>query len=224
MRIATILILALLLTAVGLANLYSVSHGWTSRMDRQLMALALGVGVLIAIQLIDINLLTKLAALSYLFGLLTLLVIPLGGGKEAYGAVRWINIGNFQFQPSEFAKIFLILTLAVVFKSKSRSLLRFSLGLALLTAYSLLVYIQPDLGTSLVMLAIFLVMVYFSEIPLRYLGILFLIAILIAPFGWFALRDYQRARLLVFINPELEPEGIGYNLNQALIALGSGGG
>ncbi len=222
MRIFIILILALILTTIGFSNLFSVSYGWTSRLDRQLISVFLGIILLSALQFIDFNHLIKYAPLGYLFGLFTLLVIPFGGGKEIYGAVRWINIGNFQFQPSEFAKVFLIMMLSYVFKIEKRSLLKFIIGFMLFAVYALLVYIQPDLGTSLVMLAIFLIMVLISEIPIKYIGILLLIVTLLMPFGWFALKDYQQARLLVFLNPGLDPGGIGYNLKQALIAVGSG--
>lgn len=221
-RIVFILVIALLLTIFGFYNQYSIGNGWNTRMDKQMVSLAIGILAIIIIQFIKLDLIVKYSPLGFILGLLTLLVIPLGGGKEIYGAARWIDIGHFQFQPSEFSKIFLILILSYVLLLKLNNFIKFIFALLFFSIYGLLVYIQPDLGTSLVLVSIFILTVFFSKIPLKYLGVLFLIFILILPFAWFSLRDYQKARMLVFLNPGLDPGGIGYNLRQALIAIGSG--
>lgn len=223
MRLVIIFILSVTLTCLGLINLYSIHQGYYNQFYRQIFTFFVGLIILILIRFIKMKHLIWLAPFAYIAGLITLILIPLGMGKETFGATRWLSLGSFQFQPSEFAKIFLILTLASLLTKKINPLLKYFCSILTLGIYGLLVYLQPDLGTSLVLGAVFLSMIYFSDLPFKYLVVLFVIFLLVMPFGWFMLKDYQKSRLLVFVNPDLDPGGLGYNLKQALIAVGSGG-
>ncbi|MBT9164285.1 MAG: Peptidoglycan glycosyltransferase MrdB [candidate division WS2 bacterium] len=223
MRLAIIFILTVTLTCLGLINLYSIHQGYSNQFYRQVFTFSLGLLSLIILRYIKLKHLMWLAPFAYVAGLITLILIPLGMGKEAFGATRWLSLGGFQFQPSEFAKIFLILALASLLSKKSNPLIKFFFSVLTLGIYGLLVYWQPALGTSLVLGAVFISMVYLSDLPLKYLLIMSVIFLLVMPFGWFILKDYQKSRLLVFINPGIDPGGLGYNLKQALIAIGSGG-
>ncbi|MBT9129884.1 MAG: Peptidoglycan glycosyltransferase MrdB [candidate division WS2 bacterium] len=223
MRLVIIFILTVILTSLGLVNLYSIHQGYSNQFYMQIFAFFLGVLILIFMRFINLKRFMWLAPFAYIVGLITLILIPLGMGKEAFGATRWISLGGFQFQPSEFAKISLILALATLLTKKGNPLLKYFYSILTFGIYGLLVYWQPHLGTSLVLGMIFISMVYFSNLPLKYLVVLSVIFLLVMPFGWFMLEDFQKARLLVFINPGLDPGGLGYNIMQSLITVGSGG-
>jgi rod shape determining protein RodA len=147
-------------------------------------------------------------------------------GTEVFGSQRWINFGPIPIQPSELAKIAMILVLARELTEKTLQrgpLTRFLRVLVLIIVPVLLVYEQPDLGTSIVLVFIFFWMSFFARI--RPLYLLSSLGVLLAstPLLWQFLHQYQRDRILVLFNPQVEPLGIGYNLRQSLITIGSGG-
>jgi rod shape determining protein RodA len=147
-------------------------------------------------------------------------------GTEVFGSQRWINIGPIPIQPSELAKIAVILILARELTEKTSQrgpLIRFLRGLVLTIVPVLLVYQQPDLGTSIVLVFVFFWMSFFARI--RPLYLLSSLGVLLAstPLFWQFLHQYQRDRILVLFDPQVEPLGIGYNLRQSLITIGSGG-
>ncbi|MBA3679523.1 rod shape-determining protein RodA, partial [Candidatus Saccharibacteria bacterium] len=147
-------------------------------------------------------------------------------GASRLGATRWINLGFFQFQPSEFAKLALTIVLAKFFASsydKSDKFKYLVISLLYLLPPLILVLAQPDLGTAMVLSAIWLVMALTSRIKKRYFVILIVVAALAIPIIYPRLAPYQRQRITTFMNPAANPSGTGYNVNQAIIAVGSGG-
>ncbi|MGY8766020.1 MAG: FtsW/RodA/SpoVE family cell cycle protein, partial [Nitrospinaceae bacterium] len=140
-------------------------------------------------------------------------------GDSAYGARRWVHIGSLSIQISEFAKISLIIVLAKYFepgKAQGQYVLKDLWIPALLTSIiGLLIAIQPDLGTAIMIFLIFLVFITAIEISGAFLTKLFGTCILIAPLLWFFLRDYQKRRVMTLFNPEIDPLGAGYHSIQS---------
>ena len=157
---------------------------------------------------------------------LLLLGLVLYIGKDVDGTSRWIELRFFDFQPSELAKLIVIVTLArLLVDCKERMTGLFSAWpfyLHILPPIGL-IFMQPDLGTALVFIVIFFGMLYMAGVPLRNLAIYTGAGIALLPILWSRLMDYQKMRLLVFLNPEMDPLGYGYQLMQSMIAIGSGG-
>ncbi|GIW11488.1 MAG: cell wall shape-determining protein [Dehalococcoidia bacterium] len=193
---------------------------------RQAIYALVGALALLLMLLLDYRLLGRVAPLIYGLTLLALLLVDLTG-QVSYGAKRWIALPFLQFQPSELAKVALIITLAKFFADREGSphLLRtLVLSLALALPPIVLVFFQPDVGTMLVLLAIWLGMALMSGVPLRYFAGVGLIALLLLPVIYeFGLHDYQRARIEEFLDPSRDPLGRSYNIIQAEISIGSGG-
>jgi rod shape determining protein RodA len=162
-----------------------------------------------------------------LFGAsLTLLLLVLVVGKAGLGAQRWIRVGGFAFQPSEFAKLCLVLFLARYFDDHREALRepRTMLLPAGLTALCMLLVLkQPDLGTALLLAFIALSLMLMLGLEWRRLIPFIVGGGAVAPLLWMALKDYQRRRILVFLSPDLDPLGAGYHIAQSKIAVGSGG-
>jgi rod shape determining protein RodA len=155
-----------------------------------------------------------------------LLALVLVLGRERLGAQRWFSIGDFAFQPSEFIKISFILVLANILGSKSMDLSRAKaliLPLISLAVPFALVLVQPDLGTALLLTPVFFAMMYVGGARVKHLVVGVLSGLAAMPFFWHFLRDYQKQRLLVFLNPNVDPLGAGYTIIQSKIAVGSGG-
>jgi len=158
---------------------------------------------------------------------LGLLAVTLAIGDGVSGAARWIPLGPFQFQFSELAKILMIIVLANYLASRQKTLdsIRTILGACLLVVpTAVLVVLQPDLGTSLVLGAILAGMLFMSGASARWLAVLGGLIVAAVPIAWtYLLRDYQKQRLLSFLDPSADPQGSGYQLIQSQIAVGSGG-
>lgn len=211
---------------VGVAMLYSAGGGnmqpWASR---QFVRLGMGLVALFVIALIDIRFWLRYAYLIYAAGLLLL------GAVEAMGAIgmgaqRWIRIGSFQFQPSEFMKVALVLALARYFHrmniediGRPTYLL---IPLFLVLAPVALVIKQPDLGTAVMLLLGGGAMFFLAGVYLWKFGAIIVAGIASIPIGWNFLHEYQRQRILTFLNPESDPLGSGYHILQSQIAFGSG--
>ncbi|MFH1503921.1 MAG: rod shape-determining protein RodA [Candidatus Omnitrophota bacterium] len=164
--------------------------------------------------------------LSYLlYGLnLSLLAAVFIFGKTAMGAQRWLSVFGVTFQPSELSKITTIIILARFF-SQARKNNFFSgflipLGLVLLNA--LVIFKQPDLGTALIIVFLFFIMGFFSKLNKLYFVWIIIAGLMFSPFALKSLKDYQKKRLLVFLNPDIDPLGSGYTIIQSKIAIGSG--
>ncbi len=163
--------------------------------------------------------------IAVLFLLVAVFVI----GEISHGANRWIPIiGNIRIQPSEFAKPVLIVCLAKLFSEQRIFTVKlFFTSLGLTSIYFLLVYKQPDLGTAMMFLVVWGIFLYLSDIPKKTLlfGVIAfaLVVTISGPIVWHSLHDYQRNRVLTFIEPERDPLGTGYNVLQSIITVGSGG-
>lgn len=149
-------------------------------------------------------------------------------GKSSLGAQRWFAIGPFHLQPSEFAKLAAIVMLAAFFakyEGKLNGLSTVILAFAYMAPPLLLILIQPDLGTAMVVVMIILGMLLAAGIQFRHFMIIVLIGccLIAVVFQFHMLKDYQANRLVVFLNPDIDPKGSGYNLRQSMIAIGSGG-
>lgn len=163
----------------------------------------------------------------YLFSLflLTLVFVP-GIGRVLNGSRSWIFFGSLHFQPAELAKLSIILIMAALLSQRDRDLSDWKRGLAPVLAVVapavLLILAQPDTGTLSIMVVIIFAMLYLGRIPKAYLAILGLVAI-IAFVGLVIVAPYRVQRLTTFLHPELDPKGVGYQINQAFLAVGSGG-
>ncbi|MDE1919931.1 MAG: rod shape-determining protein RodA [Candidatus Omnitrophica bacterium] len=162
------------------------------------------------------------------------LILVLVMGRHALGATRWFSVAGFSFQPSEFSKLAVIFFLGRYFSGR-RPKLSFDFSTSLrgvwadlvwpliLTGISVvLIFKQPDLGTAILVMGIFLVMLYASGVSTKAFGWLLGVLAFLMPVAWHLLKPYQKDRLLVFLNPSLDPLGAGYTITQSKIAVGSG--
>lgn len=229
-------ILPILLLSVSIAVIYSLVTGTADAglTLKQAISSVVGVGIMFGAAFMDYRFLKGISWIFYLIGMMLLVYVDFFG-VAAGGAMRWINLGFFQLQPSEFAKIFLIIALAAFFSSrisklKNRDILA---SFFLLLPPLVLIIKEPDLGTALVISFIYITLLFFSRpnktqatvfiaLLLAVASIVVLSALNIRPFNK-VLHDYQRNRILTFMDPNLDPYGKGYNVRQAQIAIGSGG-
>ena len=208
---------------IGLAVLYSASSKYYSQnvVFRQTMWIFIGLIFLFVILRVDSQ---KFINVSYfLYGItIFFLILVLFAGKARGGAHRWISILGFNFQPSELAKIALVLTLASYLGRRKNEITNIGVflgALGLLAPVFLLVLIEPDLGTSLLFIPITLAMLYLGGARVSHLIGVILLGLGGIPFFWQFLRDYQKQRLFVFINPNIDPLGSGYTVIQSKIAV-----
>ena len=172
----------------------------------------------------DYKTLEKFSGFLYLFNLIVLVAVMFVG-QSALGAQRWIQIGPLNLQPSEFSKIIMIISLARLLDKNIENLDTFKGLLPVFICVGapfLLVLKQPDMGTSLVFLAILFGMIFVAGVNLRHLMVIFGAGLAAMPVFWFFLKDYQKQRLTVFLDPNVDPLGSGYHIIQSKIAIGSG--
>jgi len=215
------------LMAMGLVNLWSASRGMgVPFYQRQLLWLAVGGVFGLLVFSIDYRHYEGLAYLLYGLGM-GLLVVVLLIGVEVGGAKRWIEMGWLRFQPSEYMKLGLVIGLARYFYRRPRPrgypLRDLAVPFLMVLGPAALVALEPDLGTALLLFLIFFGVVLFCGIRRRSLLILLAALASSAPLGWSLLKDYQRRRILAFLDPYSDPLGSGYHLIQSKIAVGSGG-
>lgn len=195
-------------------------------LKRQLIWVALGLFLALVAFLVDYNRLRHWALPLYI-GITAILLFVMFVGSSELGAQRWIDIGAFRFQPSEFAKIVITITLAsqlALSRGDLASYKKTILSFAHIGLPALLIFKQPDLGTSLCILAITIGMLFAAGIPTKHLMGIFLVglSLVLVVFNFHVLKDYQMKRLIVFLDPNVDPQGAGYNLLQSKIAVGSG--
>jgi rod shape determining protein RodA len=225
-----LLVIAILaLCALGVLMIYSTTADPTRGNSRlfvtQLYAIVLGTAALLFTVSLDYRTFTDKSHLIYL-GLLAALLYVLFLGTVQMGARRWIALGGFNLQPSEFAKVGVALVLAKFFGDGRGSTGWPDLVMAgVLTAIPLaLIAREPDLGTAVTLVPVFLAVAYLAGMKMRILGIMALCLALAAPIAWkFALKDYQKSRISTFLDPSQDAKGAGYQQIQARITVGSGG-
>lgn len=224
-----LLLATILLTTMGIVILHAINFRDPSLAEgfnplRQLMAAFIGFAVLILVARTDYRLWLRVAPFWYIAAL-ALLAILLFVGEVVFGATRGIDLGVFEFQPTEVAKLGLILMLARLYAMRAKVLrhprfLVYSLFMAALPA--VLVIMQPDIGSAVVLGFIWLIMTLVSNVRKSYVVILVVAGLLLMPFATQQLEPYQQERLESFFNPASDPQGSGYNVNQSTIAVGSG--
>lgn len=230
----SLLLAALLLLAYGLAMIYSASLSsaapdqslWDLPVARQAFFALGGLAAFALAVIADYRILRNLALPLYLAILLVLMgVVALGA--ISYGARRWLDLGIGFFQPSELAKLVLIIALARFFSQHQKDIKRLGIllvSLAILLPPMVIVYLQPNLGTVVIFAAIWAGMTFMAGARPLHLLAMGLTAAAAAPLAYlFLLQEYMRERIRVFLNPALDPLGAGYNVLQAEISIGSGG-
>ncbi len=223
----SLVFLLVLLAVIGLAMLFSAANAqWDPWASRQLLRFAVGIVLMIAVALTDIRIWMRHAYTLY-FMVLVLLIAVEVLGKTGMGAQRWINIGFVQIQPSEIMKITLVLALARYFHGLTLEEItrpaRILVPLLLLGAPVVLVLRQPDLGTAIMLAMTAGIIFFLAGIRAWKFGVLFGTALAAFPVAWAFMHEYQKKRILTFLNPESDPLGAGYHILQSKIALGSGG-
>lgn len=226
----TLLFLAFLIFMIGLLSIYSATQArglpfGESFVVRQASWMVIGVILLAIIVSVSYQKFIDLAYLLYGVNV-ALLVLVLVMGHVRLGAQRWFTVGGFTFQPSEFIKLGLILVLAGYVGARRGSMSGardIILPCIFLFVPFVLVLLQPDLGTGLLLLPIFLAILLIGGADTRYLIGMIALGLAAMPFFWHFLREYQKQRLLVFLNPNIDPLGAGYTIIQSKIAAGSGG-
>ena len=224
-----LLLSTLLLIGCGLVMGYSItiedrtfSGDVGQQVLRGVLYAVIGLTAMAVVAAVDHAWLGTLAPLIYI-GTLALLAIVLVIGSSTLGATRWVTIAGFKFQPSEFAKVFMVIVLAKWFADRDvRSPFTLLGGLALLAAPVGLVFRQPDLGTSFVFLGMFFGLAFIAGARLWHLTAILAAGAAAVPVLWGFLKEYQKARLTVFLDPYSDPQGAGWNIIQSLIAVGSG--
>jgi rod shape determining protein RodA len=223
-------LLVFLLAAIssfGFAMLFSASNGnldpWASR---QMIRFAIGVVLMIAVALTDIRYILRYSYVAYSIALALLLIVEIAG-EIGMGAQRWIDVGVFQIQPSEIMKVTLVLALARYFHGLTAEEIRrpsvLIVPLFLVLTPAALVLRQPDLGTALILVLVGGLMCFLGGVRMWKFVLAFVGGMAAIPLAWQFLRDYQKRRVLTFLDPGSDPLGSGYHILQSKIALGSGG-
>ncbi|MEW5800785.1 MAG: rod shape-determining protein RodA [bacterium] len=221
-----------LLILCGIILIYSATHSSPSAMSRNLFrrqtywAMIATFCLLLTIS-VDYHQIIRYGSFFYIIDNILLIYLLAGGGGGKAGVNRWISFMGVSVQPSEFSKVIMVLILAGYLSRRYKEDIRMREMATLLILLSIplvLVVKQPDLGSALMLLPIFLIMILVAEVPLRWLLFLGAGGLSALPIAWRHLKPYQINRILSFAKPNLDPLGIGYQVLQSKIAVGSGGG
>jgi rod shape determining protein RodA len=218
------------LLVIGVMFIYSAGYRGedapvASFYERQMLWALVGGFFFISTAFMDYRRLRDAAWWLYFVAML-LLVLVLLVGKEMYGARRWLTLFGLQVQPSEFAKLAALVVVARFLGRPGRQLddpVKIFQVLSIVGVPFLLIVKEPDLGTAAMLIPVAFMMMFAAGVPLKHMLILAGIGLLLMPFGWFLLGNYQKERVLVFLNPNRDPLGAGWNKIQSGIAVGSGG-
>ena len=220
-----IIFCVILLGFVGVASLYSAAGGnWEPWAKNHLIRLIFGFFLMLILAFLPPNVFYKFSIISFCLGIISLILVKFIGSGNVQ---RWITIAGVNFQPSEFMKLALILILAKYFDHISRiqldKLLTYLIPLFLILLPGFVVISQPDLGTGMTIILLGLAILFFVGISMKFVIVCFLVTTISVPFIWNQLYNYQKDRILVFLNPEMDSLGSGYQIIQSKIAIGSGG-
>ena len=224
-----ILICTIILLAIGLVALFSATqNSYYEEFKKQIMWIGISIPVIVVVILVDYEILAKISPVIYGLSLISLVAVLFT--EPINGATSWFNIGPFSFQPAEFAKIAVVLFMAnvmVKLQQKGRDEInRFcKLGIILATVAvpTLLIIKQPDYGTALAFLVALIFMLYVAGINKKYIITAVLLVVILVPLAYlFILPDHAKARIDVYLNPNLDPRGDGYNIIQSKLAIGAG--
>jgi rod shape determining protein RodA len=221
----------LALAIIGITTIYSVTWDFTHNRPGsdfwvQVYALPVGLAALTACLLIDYRSLAQRSLIFYGVLILLLIYVSVAGVKRG-GATRWIGFGSFSLQPSEFARMTIALVLAMFYgdsRRSARSMIELVIGGLLVGIPFYLILKQPDLGTAITLLPVFLGVAYLAGLRMRWLVIAAIVAAVLSPVVWkYGLKDYQKERIVTFLDPSKDPKGAGYQQIQAKVTVGSGG-
>lgn len=224
-----ILICTILLILIGLVALFSATQNTEyDELKKQIMWLCISIPIFIIILLVDYEIIAKVSPIFY--GIFLILLVAVLFTKAVNGASSWFNIGPFSFQPSEFAKIFVILMFAsVVTKIQERGKeeiskpTKLALSLLVVAVPVLLIILQPDYGTALAFLVSTVMILFVAGIDKKYIITAILLVVILVPLLYFfILPEHAKTRIDVFLNPNLDPRGSGYNIIQSKLAIGAG--
>jgi rod shape determining protein RodA len=216
---------------VGVVNLYSATSAMPTQLRdiyiQQIYWLTLGAGVAVLVASVDYRYYERYAWVAYGLGIALLALVFLLG-REVRGSQRWIPIGGFSLQPSELMKVFFIVALAKHLhddpRTEGRTLKDLVIPGVILAVPLFLILAQPDLGTAMIIAAIFGSIMFLTHLKLRSFITLVVSFLVSAPLTWrYLLKDYQRERLVAFLDPESDILGKGWHAYQAKVAIGSGG-
>ncbi len=222
-----VITLIAIMCSISIIMLYSAAGGSLSPWaQKQLMHFAMAATLMILIALTPIHFWLRKAYIFYAASIVLLVLVEIAG-SIGMGAQRWIDLYFFKLQPSELVKITLVISLARYYHHatlENTQKFTFHIPPLLITILPVaLVLKQPDLGTALLLVMISGMMIFVSGIRLWKVGLILATIIASMPLGWLFLRDYQKDRVLTFLNPERDPLGSGYHILQSKIAFGSGG-
>src|SRR3989344_2834065 len=217
---------SVLLLALGLLMIYSTTLGSpTNLLGRQLVFALAGLLAMFAMAFFDYRKFKGATAFLYV-AIVASLVLVWFLGSSIQGSTRWIDLGFFRLQPSEFAKLAMVIIMAKFLDQAGEKIKSFQyvfLSGVYVGIPAALVLIQPDLGTALVLFLTWLGMLMVSKINKRHIAVLLVGGLVLSVFSWFyVLRDYQKNRIYTFVDPASDPQGRGYNVIQSIIAVGSG--
>ncbi|MBI2062731.1 MAG: rod shape-determining protein RodA [Candidatus Yanofskybacteria bacterium] len=222
-----LVVIVVLTVGLGIASFYNIGPRSPDFIKRQAVFLIIGMAIMLAVSFFDYRIFKNMSSASIVLYLVAIVLLLIAlTSREIRGVSSWIIFKNFTFEPSELAKLSLVVLLAKYFSQKhveiyhARHILASAVYAFIPAA---LMFSQPDLGSVIVLALIWLAMLLFSGIKRNHLLTILMIGVIIATIGWFAiLKPYQKDRLASFINPYLDPQGSGYNILQAKTTLGSG--
>lgn len=226
-----LLCLVLLITGIGLLNLYSTGSNLTHSTAKpfhmkQLSWIMMGLVIMIVAASVDYHFVIRYGYVIYCISLL-LLIWVFVQGHAVHGSQRWIVLGGFSFQPSELVKLTVIIALTKYIAENKFGdkyhISNLAVPFAVVAIPCSLIAMQPDLGTALFIFMLFFSLILFVGVNRKTVMTFIVSGMVIAPLLWFFLKDYQRQRILTFLNPERDPLGAGYHIIQSIIAIGSGG-
>ena len=224
-----IIICTLLLVIIGLVALTSATKNSNyEELKKQILWVAVSIPVMIVIIFIDYEFIAKISPILY--GIIIVLLIAVLFTEPINGATSWFDIGSFSFQPAEFAKIVSILMLAVVItkiqrkgKDEISKISKISLVLLTFAVPTILIIKQPDYGTALAFIMALVFMLFVAGIKKRYIITSIILVVIAVPLLYFfVLPEHAKTRIDVYLNPELDPRGAGYNIIQSKLAIGAG--
>ena len=226
----TLALVVLIVLALGLSAVFSATHtdGSVAKREGLFMRQVFWVlaGLVLAFIIMSIDYQRFIDASYILFGVtLILLFVVMVKGHTRLGAQRWMSIAGFGFQPSEFVKLTFVLVMSSYLGHRAKFTYHISdlvMPFILLGVPLIMIFMQPDLGTAMLLMPILFAMLFIRGARMRHLVGIMSAGILAAPVMWFMLKSYQRQRLAVFINPNIDPLGAGYTIIQSKIAIGSG--
>ncbi len=214
------------LCAIGLAVLFSTTYDLNvkSEATRQVFNMIIGFSGLLVLSRVDYRIFKSYTGILYILLIIMLLSVQFFG-KTANEAQRWIDLGFFQFQPSLLSQFLMAIILAKYFSENYEELQKpwpIIKSAIYVGIPAVLVYFEPNLGTAIVFIFMWAVMLLVSNAKRIYLALVAIVGLASLPVIWTLLHDYQRQRVLTFLNPTADPQGAGWNVSQALIAIGSG--